>query len=257
MITMVAACQKANNVVIDSSQIINAQLVAFVGKDSIDIAHYHATTPPSFVISDSFLVLLSSVEGFSNLTVSVTNDSGSLLTMQSFTSLHGDSIGSSFYFAPSSVYVGYLTYTFTAYNNDGASGNYATKMVRLFNSANSLPVIKNIIAPDSIESGSTVDTLYAVVQDPNGLSDIQGVYFDVTLPNGNPATGNPHAMYDDGGASGVSNGDVDQKAGDGIYTLGISLSPSNPLGTYTFTFYAINRSGASSDSVSHEITIYR
>lgn len=117
-------------------------------------------------------------------------------------------------------------------------------------------VIENVSAPDSVQTGNVSLTLYATVQDPNGLNDIQRVYFTVTKPDGTPSTGNPFPMYDDGG-SGSAAGDVNQTAGDGIYTLGINLSSSNPLGTYTFTFYAVTRSGITSSPVVHQITVYQ
>ena len=250
-----SSCQKADNTIIDTSQPINATQLTFVGKDSVDIANYHATIPPSFVISDSFVVTLSSVNGFSYLNVKVENDSGIALAQESFSSLKGDSIGGNFSFSPSSVYVGDLNYTFTPYNNDGTPGNYSSKMVHLYNSASNPPVIDSVSAPDSIKSANVSLILYATVQDAYGISDIQEVYFNVTKPDGTPSTGNPFTMFNDGGASGAG-GDADQIAGDNIFTLGINLSASNVLGTYIFTFYAVNRSGVKSAPFSHNIRIY-
>ncbi|MFZ1081064.1 MAG: hypothetical protein WAO19_03975 [Candidatus Kryptoniota bacterium] len=257
----IAACQKADNVVIDSSPLISAQLTYF-DKDSIDIAAYIGTKNLP-TISDSFQVTISSSDRFSHLAVMVQNDSSITLTEVSFSTLVGNSISGKFSFSPTSVYVSNLTYTFTAYNSDGTPGNYATKSVRLFNSAVIPPVIDSVIVPDSVQiplstATDTVETfaLYAVVHDPAGLSDVEKVYFNVTKPDGTPSTGNPFSMYDDGGASGAP-GDVDLYANDGIYTLGISLYPSNALGIYKFTFYAVNRSGVTSAPVSHNIKVYQ
>jgi hypothetical protein len=255
---LVAACQKTSETIVDTLQPINVQLIAFVGDDSIDIANYHPNNSPPFVISDSFLVTIAPLAGFSFLNVSVQNDSGNILFTESYSSLHGDSIGGTFYFMPASIYVGSLIYSFTAYNNDGTPGNYQTKVVRVFNSASNPPVVDSVSAPDSLMiSTDTVTTvLTAYVHDPFGLNDISKVYFNVTKPDGTPSTGNPFLMYDDGGAS-HSPGDVDPTPNDGHYTLGISLPPNTTIGTYTFTFYASNRSGILSNPFRHKITVYK
>ncbi|MGO9481903.1 MAG: hypothetical protein ACLP05_09005 [Candidatus Kryptoniota bacterium] len=264
----IAACQQANNVVIDDSPLINTQLTYF-DKDSIDIAPYIGTkTLPT--ISDSFQVEMSSsdtsVAGqFGHLTVMVQNDSGNVLTQVSFPQPSGNLIGGELSFSTTSVYVGNLTYTFTAYNNAGAPGSYTTKVVHMYNSKVEPPVIDTVIVPDSVQVNSTDPIffdVYTKVHDPSGLSDISGVYFKTTNPDGSPAIGGtPLLMYDDGGASGAP-GDDDKTANDGTFTLNIELSPlsANPppqLGDYTFTFYAINRSGITSDSISHKITVYK
>jgi hypothetical protein len=255
---MLGACQKSNDIVVDNSQkIINATQLVFTGSDSIDIANSINVHPPNLSIKDSFKVALSSVDGFSYLDVKVENDSGTVLTEQSFTSLKGDSVVGSFSFIPSSVYVGYLTYTFTPYNNSGASGNYETRQVRMYNSKDRAPVIDSVSAPDSLMVGSdtTKIILTAFVHDPSGVTNIATAYFNVTKPNGEPGSGNPNTMYDDGKASGLP-GDVDPVAGDGQYTLGIALPPGTATGIYIFTFYAINRSGLESYPFIHKIKVY-
>jgi hypothetical protein len=256
---MLSACQKANDLMIDSAQqIVNATRLTFVGSDSIDIANSINVSPPSLVISDSFLVALTSTQGFSYLDVKVTNDSGSVLFERPFSSLQGNSVGGSFDFIPSSIYVGYLSYTFTPYDSNGAAGNQEMKLVRLFNSKDEAPVVDSVSAPDSlkINQGGTVTTvLTAFVHDQFGLNDIARVYFNVTKPDGTPASSNPNIMYNDGGASGNS-GDVDPVANDGQYTLGISLPSGTSKGTYIFTFYGVNRSGVTGYPFSHKITVY-
>ncbi len=255
-----SACQKASNIVIDSSQqIVNATHLTFAGKDSIDIASYINSHPPGLTITDTFHVTLNPVGGFSYLDVKVENDSTTILTEQSFSNLQGDSISGVLSFAPTSVYVGDLTYEFTPYGTNGTAGNYMVQTVHLYNSVTNPPVIDSVSVPDSIQVDplyTVVADLYAKVQDPYGLTDISKVYFNSTRPDGTPATGNPYLMYDDGGASGAG-GDDDVVAHDGVYTLGIQLPPTTTLGTYTFTFYAVNRSGVSSAPVSHNIRVYK
>lgn len=255
---LLASCQKPDNVVVDSSQPINVQL-AYFGKDSLDIAQYVNEPSSHLTIVDSFLVTLSSVQNFSNLGVRVQNDSGSVLTEASFSSITGNAIGGTLSVVPSSIYVGDLTYTFTAYNNNGVPGNYAAKLVRLYNSSNNPPVIDSVSVPDSVQIDSVntiVFSLYAAVYDPYGLNDISKVYFNTTKPDGTPSSGNPWIMYDDGGASGLP-GDDDAIANDGIYTLTIQLPPGTTLGVYKFAFYAVNRSGISSAPVFHNLKVYQ
>jgi hypothetical protein len=246
----IAACQKANDVVIDDSPLINAQL-AYFDKDSIDIAAYTGTKNLP-TISDSFQVNVSSTEHFSHLSVVVQNDSGNTLTQVSFLQLSGNLISGKFSFSPTSVYVGNLTYTFTAYNSAGSLGDYAIKVVRLFNSASNPPVVDSVSVPDSVQIAAT-DTiafsLYAYVHDPNGLSDISDVYFNSTLPNGTSG-----GQFQLSPQSPIGN--------EGIYMLTIGLPPLSannppPLGTYKFTFYAVNRSGVTSAPVSHNIKVYQ
>jgi len=255
----VAACQKANNIVVDSSnRIINATGLVFVGSDSIDIASSINVHPPHLLIQDSFMVVLDSVDGFSYLDVKVENDSGTVLTEQSFASPRGNSVAGSFHFIPSSVYVGDLSYTFTPYNVDGAAGDYEVKTVHLFNSSTSPPVVDTVIAPDSIqvnEANTVLFSIYAKVTDPFGLSDLEIVYFNTKQPNGVPSQYNPYHMFDDGGASGDIT-DNDLIANDGTFSFEGQLPPSTTTGTYTFTFYAVNRSGVTSIPVIHKITVY-
>ncbi len=253
---MVASCQKTSNGIIDPLPTTNATQLNFIGNDTIDIGKYMNRQPPGPTLTDSFQVTLDPTAGFSFLDVSVSNDSGNILFDTSFSNLHGDIVSGGLSFNPSSVYVGDLNYTFTPHSVDGSSGSYLTGVVRLVNlSADNPPLITSVAAPDSIESGNISLVLTASVQDPYGLTDIKKVYFNVTKPDGTPSTGNPFEMFDDGGASG--GGDVDQKAGDGVYTLGIDLSTSNPLGVYIFTFYAVSRSGITSAPFAHSIRIYQ
>jgi hypothetical protein len=95
--------------------------------------------------------------------------------------------------------------------------------------------------------------------DPDGLADIQKVYFrslNSTLPN------EQYSLSDDGdvnppnerilsqtGASG------DSVAGDGRYARIIPIFSGADLGTKLFRFYAIDKSGFLGDSLDHTITI--
>ncbi len=259
---LVSACQKASNVVIDNSRVVDSRLVFFSG-DSVDIAHYINQYSSQLVLSDSFRVNVSYPASFNYLQITVKNDSGNMIASDRFSSIADSTVGGTITAIPPTVYVGDLTYTFTAFNQVGAPGNEVSAIVRLFNSENLPPIIDSVSAPDSVKIDSThaiLFTLYATASDPNGLNDIKTVYFDTFKPNGQPSTGNPFPMYDDGGASG-NPADGDSVANDGIFTLTIQLpaldAPTPPaLGTYVFKFYAEDRSGAVSKPFSHDITVY-
>jgi hypothetical protein len=114
---------------------------------------------------------------------------------------------------------------------------------------NDPPMLTMLSAPDSISRNLVMPHRISIfVQDPQGLADIKRVYFNTTKPDNTPSSGNPFTMYDDG-----SHGDI--AAGDGTYSLEITISPQNALGEYRFDFYAEDLSGAMSPSVRHVITV--
>jgi len=95
-------------------------------------------------------------------------------------------------------------------------------------------------------SGFNTALVTAKVSDPQGLADIDSVYFNSQKPDGNPAAGNPFVLVDNGLPFNVSNPFIeagDQVAGDGIYSITIFVDNSNQLGTYTFTFHLSDKTG--------------
>lgn len=254
-----AACQKSSNVVIDTQQAVNVQLTYF-DRDSVDIGPYLGPTPATVTLSDSFRVVLNSTADFKELDVNLEDASGNILSSAVFSGNNGTSVSGRITSAITDAKVGDLTYTFTAYNDNGSPGDYATKSLKLFIASDTPPTIDTVIAPDSLRLGTTAATVdfYAKVYDPFGLSDILVVYFNTTQPGGTPSPHNPYRMYDDGGASAATDPtDADKVAGDGIYTYQGELPPNTTTGVYTFTFYAVNRSGIVSDSVAHKTTVYK
>ena len=115
---------------------------------------------------------------------------------------------------------------------------------------NNPPEISEVSAPATIsrsQGGSHMIT--AKVSDPQGLPDIQKVFFNsFKPPDGSPASGNPFLMYDTG-----NNGDL--QANDGIYSFQFSISPSNDIGEYRFEIQAQDNSVAMSNKVVHIITV--
>lgn len=115
---------------------------------------------------------------------------------------------------------------------------------------NVAPVISNdIIEPDTVVANDTVVILNSVmVLDPNGLNDVEQVYFIVNRPDSSTALLD---LFDDGDLE--TNGD--STAGDGIYSRLISVNQNNTKGTYRFDFQARDRGGLLSNTISHFVVI--
>lgn len=117
---------------------------------------------------------------------------------------------------------------------------------------NHAPVLSGLDAPDTLTLANETQllTLRIKATDSDGLSDIARVIFNSYKPGGSASGGNPFQMYDDGAAS---HGDL--AAGDGTYSLIITLPSTTQPGTYRFEFQAFDRSGESSATVIHRITV--
>ncbi len=118
--------------------------------------------------------------------------------------------------------------------------------------ANFAPVISDdIVNPDSaVVTDTTIILTSLKVSDQNGLSDIDKVYFVVYRPNGTTSN-TQNLMYDDGNLA--QHGD--QTAGDGIYSLIISINSTNTKGTYRLEFQAKDRGGKLSNIINHSLLI--
>lgn len=129
----------------------------------------------------------------------------------------------------------------TALDKNGFSSNtlrLTFSILRL----NQPPMLSNLVAPDTV-SRSTEDSfvITVVATDPDGPSDILSV--TRTTPS------NLVLYLNDSGI----NGDI--TAGDNIFTETVSLSPTQPLGTYPFSFKATDRSNASSSIIVKSIVV--
>jgi len=95
-------------------------------------------------------------------------------------------------------------------------------------------------------------TLYVTVKDPQGLADVDSVYFLLEKPNG--TFGGNGAKFDlqDNGDSFYG----DLIAGDGIYSKTISISESNDAGMYIFHFYIRDEVGHLTTVTRDSITVY-
>ncbi len=116
---------------------------------------------------------------------------------------------------------------------------------------NIAPVISNLVAPDTVTIGSDTTFIFISidVQDENGLNDIETMFFNSFLPNGQPSSQNPIKMFDDG-----SNGDL--VPGDGTYSLIVILPPVGVTrGTFRWEFQAKDRGGKSSNIIIHFLEV--
>lgn len=136
--------------------------------------------------------------------------------------------------------------------------NNNTKQVALqsFNydngQANLAPLISNdIIEPDTLVANTTV-TIQVLIkaEDPNGLVDVESVYFTVFRPDGS-SNNIKVDLFDSGNIT--AHGDLVQ--GDGIYSLKIQVDQTNMKGTYRFEFQARDRGKKLSNVINHPVLI--
>lgn len=114
------------------------------------------------------------------------------------------------------------------------------------------PQLSGLYAPDTIfvQVPKSVVFMSINASDPNGLNDIKQVYFISYRPDGT-TSGEKNQMFDDGDTQ--NDGDV--KAGDGIYSILIEVTPDNNKGTYRFDFRAVDRTSKLSNLISHNIVV--
>jgi hypothetical protein len=117
------------------------------------------------------------------------------------------------------------------------------------------PVISNLTSPDTITLNSSfVYEFFSVqVEDSNGLGDVKDVYIQSYRPDGT-TSGITTSLYDDGGLV-ITPSSGDQVAGDGIYSLIVSLPHTTTKGLWRFVFRAIDRGNKLSNEISHNILV--
>jgi len=137
---------------------------------------------------------------------------------------------------------------FYAEDNIGAVSEPLTEYVHLMPSDNAPPFFLDLTAPDTLSASST-DTAYIflTVDDPQGLEDIDSVWFLSYRPD-STTSGTRYYLNDDGI-------EADTIAGDGIYSIGITSFGASPLGKWRFEFRARDIHGALSDSLDKFIYI--
>ena len=135
--------------------------------------------------------------------------------------------------------------------DDGSQSNTWIAPLKIYR-GNRPATISNLQAPTSVKLGNDTQVLLLTlkVEDPDGQSDVARVVFNSFKPDGSPSGGNPFSMFDDGLPV-----HGDEKAGDGTFSLAISLPAGTPPGTYRFEFQAFDRSNEPSNIIVHRITI--
>lgn len=132
-----------------------------------------------------------------------------------------------------------------------------TKQFELKSEAENFPPsISNLDIPIEVDRG--VSFIFSIkAADPNGLSDIAEVYFELKRPDGSivyldePNNVTKFPMFDNGDIEGSG----DQTVGDGIYSLKNSFGTTSQVGDWNFTFGAVDKSGAPSNTISHTLKV--
>ena len=112
------------------------------------------------------------------------------------------------------------------------------------------PEILDVANPDTVViprdgEPKEVFSFRAEVVDPEGQETIDRVLVDIVQPNGNLAGGMPFQLYDDGTGG-------DAVAADSIYTRVFEVTSSNNPQDYTLRYYAFDKTGLGSDTVTSE-----
>jgi hypothetical protein len=149
------------------------------------------------------------------------------------------------------VEIGVFKLEISAKAQNGFQSNTAVAPLTVYR-GNHPPTLSNLDAPDTLKlaNESQLLTLRIKASDPDGLSDLARVIFNSYKPDGSASSGNPFQMYDDGS---TAHGDL--TAGDGTYSLIITLPSTTQTGTYRFEFRAFDRSNESSATVIHQVTV--
>jgi len=103
---------------------------------------------------------------------------------------------------------------------------------------NEVGVIVNTVVPDTITRPQDLG-LYLTAKDPQGLADVDSVYFLLEKPDGSFGGGGAKFDLQDNGDDFYG----DLVSGDGIYSKIISIAASNDPGLYIFHFYMRDKVG--------------
>ena len=116
---------------------------------------------------------------------------------------------------------------------------------------NAAPVLSDLSAPDTVDAPTTQKLLIVMsvrADDPDGLEDIQEVYFR-SLDSSDPQR--KFFLLDDGDLAGSG----DRVAGDGVFSIIVELLPGTPARTFRFAFQAQDTFGDTSATILHSLTV--
>lgn len=131
----------------------------------------------------------------------------------------------------------------------------ASQIFQFYSTAENFPpVISNLIMPNEIDRGDVV-SISLIVTDPNGLSDVDSVYYQAYDPDGNLVSNSQNIskfpLFDNGDTE--NTGDVN--ANDGVFNALFPFPSSAQTGNWTFTFNAIDKSDSISNTISHIMNV--
>ena len=120
--------------------------------------------------------------------------------------------------------------------------------------SNTPSVISNLIQQDSVQRNVQF-SFSVMVSDPDGLNDINNVYYELYMPDGTKIVNSQgiskFPMFDDGNSS--SNGDV--TANDGRYTVFLTFPGTVTTGSWKFDFTAQDKAGHLSNIITHNVEV--
>lgn len=124
------------------------------------------------------------------------------------------------------------------------------------------PELLSVANPDTVTiptSGNQPIVFTAKVIDPDGQNNIDRVLLDLVSANVGKLNGSPFQMYDDGNQNdiGGGSGSGDVTAGDSVYTRTFQINSGNTPDKLTVRYYAIDKSGLSSDTLSRQLIIVK
>ncbi len=142
-----------------------------------------------------------------------------------------------------------------AENKQGLLTNTFRALVTINGAEGSPPQLISVSNPDTVKipaSGTQIIVFQAKVADPDGQDNIDRVLFDLISANTGKLAGSPFQLYDDGDRNDVGggSGSGDITAGDSVYTRTLQVGAQNTADKVTVKYYAIDKSGLSSDTVS-------
>jgi hypothetical protein len=149
-------------------------------------------------------------------------------------------------------------YTIYAWLKD-QSGNNLSRVqgkLNITGFSTSPPEIIWVDNPDSVQipaAGTAGFDFQAKVVHPDGQGNISRVLIDLIDNTGNALSGSPFDLFDDGRLD--ESGDA--VAGDSVYTRRFSIGQGNQPDDLTVRYHALDRFGASSDTVSANLVIWR
>jgi hypothetical protein len=140
------------------------------------------------------------------------------------------------------------TWKFIFYAVDVENSISDTLETEITTTENFPPAISNLDIPQEVERDAFFP-FSILVEDPNGLSDIDSVYYQLFDPSGNLIRNSENIskfpLFDDGDIS--INGD--ETAEDGTYTVVLRFPETVNTGDWEFRFNAVDKAGQLSNTI--------